>query len=548
MRSSILTTWLGLTPSLARAASFQHDLLDRFTIQRTLGVQDGRQDDGRPNHPPRALNDMLDALSAMQDTYFDLLGGTWPTAIDWTAAVMGTHVSATLSSLVTGLLGAETLQDRETCTNLLGWENIVNKYFTQISTFYYGENAFGLRHQAYDDMLWVVLGWLENIKFAETYAAKLSEASAADGDAWYGLQFSPLAAHRARIFYELAERGWDDKLCAGGMTWNPALTPYKNSITNELFISASISMYLYYPGDNNSSPYFNGRTSDFSRRRDPVFLKNAIKAYRWLREAGLTNDAGLYQDGYHITGWHKYPNGTIDPGTRRCDELEEMVYTYNQGVILTASRDLWLATGTRGYLDDGHDLVANVVRASGWPNRSPYWRGLGRAGVLEEFCDHNGQCSQDGQTFKGIFFHHLTEFCRPVSPQEKDMVSSLATDAAFDKSVYEYHMARCNAYGKWIEHNAEAALTTKNEEGLFGTWWGIPTDLDDKSILNVSQNLPEGATDYKNPRLESIDGYGTADLNDRGRGRTVETQSGGLAVLRARWQWQSVFGKDVWSL
>jgi hypothetical protein len=28
----------------------------------------------------------------------------------------------------------------------------------------------------------------------------------------------------------------------------------------------------------------------------------------------------------------------------------------------------------------------------------------------------------------------------------------------------------------------------------------------------------------------------TRDLNDRGRGRTVETQSGGVAVVRAMWE------------
>lgn len=29
------------------------------------------------------------------------------------------------------------------------------------------------------------------------------------------------------------------------------------------------------------------------------------------------------------------------------------------------------------------------------------------------------------------------------------------------------------------------------------------------------------------------------DYNDRGRGRTVETQSGGIAVLRALYQWKT---------
>jgi hypothetical protein len=33
----------------------------------------------------------------------------------------------------------------------------------------------------------------------------------------------------------------------------------------------------------------------------------------------------------------------------------------------------------------------------------------------------------------------------------------------------------------------------------------------------------------------------TADLNDRGRGRTVETQGGGVAVLRAMWEFVHMY-------
>ena len=33
----------------------------------------------------------------------------------------------------------------------------------------------------------------------------------------------------------------------------------------------------------------------------------------------------------------------------------------------------------------------------------------------------------------------------------------------------------------------------------------------------------------------------TMDLNDRGRGRTVETQAGGVAVLRAMWEFMRMY-------
>lgn len=484
------------------------------------------------------LKDVLDAIDTMQETYFDRFAGTWSDAIDWTAAVMGTHISATLNSIVDGL----DLTFDSSCSDVLKWENLVTKYYTQTGFFYFGENAFGLQNQAYDDMLWVVLGWLESTKFADMYDARRAASSDAEPTGWHGLQLSPMAAHRARIFYELASNGWDDYLCGGGMTWNPYLTPYKNAITNELFTAASISMYLYFPGDNNSAPFLatGVGTKDY-HPHDPVYLANAIKSYKWLKESEMRNDGGLYQDGFHITGWHRYPNGTINPGTGQCDELNTMVYTYNQGVLLTANRGLWLATGASSYLQDGHDLITDVMRATGWLSDDSEWHGLGRAGVMEDFCDHGLHCSQNGQTFKGIFFTHMAEFCRPLRTHEREILPQFV-QAGIDEDIYKYHLARCSAYTKWIDHNAAAALATKNDEGLFGMWWGVPYNSESQDEWkHVQQRLPDGAVDHMNP----VPPFGISmtgeDLNDRGRGRTVETQGSALAVLRAKWQWHTVY-------
>ena len=522
--------------------------------QQALVVEDEESSIVQPLRP------MLDALEVMQDQYFDIFSGTWPSAIDWTAAVMGTHVSAALSSLVTSIEATEI----STCTDLLQWHNTIDRYFAQISLFYFGENAFSIRNQAYDDMLWVVLGWLESVKFIDLYSSKhwqsFDKTGAKLGTGWHGLQLSPMAAHRARIFYELASSGWDTELCNGGMIWNPRLTPYKNAITTELFISASISMYLYFPGDNNTSPLLLQQECDKKKPpglpHDTQYLGSAVKAYKWLQESDMQSpQSGLYQDGFHVTGWFRFPNGTISPGTGECDELNSMVYTYNQGVLLTAHRGLWIATGQRSYLDDGHALVDNVIRATGWPNHDRLWRGLGRGGVLEEFCDRGGYCTQDSQTFKGIFFHHLTEFCRPLRDQERKFLEYHSD--GFDKRVYRYHLERCGAYGAWIEHNANAASVTVDPAGRYGMWWGRQyRNRTWDGQIEANPSLPTTAIDHVNdgrpadwsfqPGSES-QGFQKAkmepvhpnDINDRGRGRTVETQSGGLAVLRAQWQWAS---------
>ncbi|RAL00596.1 putative glycosyl hydrolase [Aspergillus ibericus CBS 121593] len=537
----------------------------------------------------RIYRDLLDALNVMQDDYFELWQGTWPTSIDWTAAVLGTQVSATLSSLTS--TAGDILPDAggDTKKPVLeeyasGFENLINHYFDQTSAFYYGEDAFAVRNQAFDDMLWVVLGWLENIKFQVLHTdLHYDDPSSPNGTAklrWHGTQFQTPAAHRARVFYGLASGGWDVSLCGGGMIWSPYLTPYKNAITNELYISASIGMYLYFPGDGIDSPFLESAVDDENWSdgypHEPAHLQAAIEGYSWLNASNMTGADGLYADGFHINGW----KSADDPGTGKCDVLNTMVYTYNQGVILSGLRGLWLATAVQQYLSDGHLLVSNVMTATGWPDKvSQQWKGLGRGGVLEDACDSAGSCSQNGQTFKGIFFHHLAEFCRDIRPQELRFLASANRTADGEDGweyVYEWHQARCRTYRPWIEHNANAALLAKNGDGKIGMWWG------NTSATDVSP-LPQGAIDYQNygaraEGSEPLTGllrsrgskrpsdemkgpssqrgphrWGTAskrsgftelddeaeDPNDRGRGRTVETQSGGVAVLRALYQWKT---------
>ena len=526
--------------------------------QRPLsGPEEGAHQDGDNTK----LTKVVDALKVMQSEYFEIFSATWPDCNDWTAAVMGTQVSATLSSIVASFSPIE-----ESCTEAIWWQNTVNRYFAHTFAFYFGENAFSLRNQAYDDMLWVVLGWLESIKFSNMYSRRHFQTStlrstddpAAD---WHGLQFNPAAAHRARVFYELASKGWDEDLCHGGMNWNPYLIPYKNAITNQLYAAASIAMYLYFPGDNNTSPFVvqdQPTSSDAPRtpgQQDPQYLENAIKSYKWLQDSGMISSSGLWQDGFHIKGWQRHRDGTIDRGTGECNELNTMTFTYNQGVILSASRGLWLATGARSYLDDGHALIESVVYATGWPmsrdDDPNKWQGMGRNGVMEEFCDVHGQCSQDAQTFKGIFFHHLSEFCRPLWATEEE---DFATTTDFDHIAYKGHLDRCAAYKKWIEHNAAMAESTLDSKGRFGMWWtdrkfADPSLNSDLQLMLASTFLPEGAIDYKSPYDPKADAGAppawaimpNRDFNDRGRGRTVETQAGGLAVLRARWNWEVHF-------
>jgi hypothetical protein len=404
------------------------------------------------------------------------------------------------------------------------------------------------------------------------------------------------------------------------MVWNSRLEPYKNAITNELWISASISMYRDFPGDNFTSPWaMDGGFPD----KDPRHLAAAVEGYRWLQEVNMTNSLGLFVDGYHIS--------SKTPGNVECDERDEMVYTYNQGVILSGQRSLWAVTGSPSYLDDGHRLIQSVISATGWSLRAnsavdkpehfpqgqlPPWRGLGRGGILEEQCDASGTCSQDAQTFKGIFFHHFAAFCSTLDPLhdsdgdgDEPRPAGQGLDAAAHKGISQAHTRACNAYLAWVRHNYLAALRSRDERGRFGMWWGAGAaygrgrDVLASPATDGIDHDAENTTDYRNEGtpLDAVWGSGDRwlpgrrrgqgegaggdggiarqarqqvpkqtmaehllnpasrmrpgqfavgaedpshrlheandkDPNSRGRGRTVETQMGGLALLRAYWE------------
>ncbi|KAF4447427.1 hypothetical protein F53441_9038 [Fusarium austroafricanum] len=540
------------------------------------------------------LEDALSALSALQDQFFEPDYATWPSAIDWTAAVAGTVVAGMLTTLSKAI-------DTVDLAGIDDWrvkENIISTFYAQLVGSYFGQDVLSIRGQAYDDILWVVLGWVEAIKFVRTHAdlhyPKIKSEGASPGDdlrkiidamPWQGYNWFSSFAHRSRIFWNLATHGWETKFCKGGMVWNPRLNPYKNAITNELWVSASISMYEYFPGDNFTAPWLNNAAFPDN---DPTHLEAAMRGYKWLVDVNMTNSQGLFVDGYHID--------SSKPGNTKCDVRDEMVYTYNQGVLLTGQRGLWSVSGSASYLEDGHHLIQSVIRATGWnlkgnkpmddlrqlaPGQLPPWHGLGRGGIMEEQCDASSTCSEDGQTFKGIFFHHFTTFCSPLEPLVAKKGRTI--DPSGYRRVRRIHAEACQSYLGWVKHNALAALKTRNSDGLFGMWWsaGIFNALATLDTDGINHNA-ENATDYRNqgtpddetwgglhrwvpgtghwsPLKSESDqhvmdnvkeelrprtgGYSSREVrsqgqdpNERGRGRTVETQVGGIALLRAYWE------------
>ena len=331
-------------------------------------------------HSEYWYREFQNTLATMQGPVF-WNGTTWPATIQWVGAVLNTLVVASGRSLIGaqeehrggGISGAHTTPSSV--------QSLTQKYFSDVKAYYDHEDVIQIFDAAYDDAQWVVLEWLEAIRFINQYGAYAKS--------FLGQADTARFAHRAHIFYNIVQDKFNDSLCGGGITWNPTLAPYKNAITNELFISSSIAMYLYYPGDNDTNPYPSSEylnatnitlpTLPMLEAHDGSLLAAAIEAYAWFKTHNFTNAQGLIVDGFHIS-----KNQTT------CDDRNEMVYTYNQGVLLSGLRQLWEATGDTIYLTDGYAFVETVINATGWHAQShaqaAQWAGLGRDGIMEDYC------------------------------------------------------------------------------------------------------------------------------------------------------------------
>ncbi|HEY6737475.1 MAG TPA: glycoside hydrolase family 76 protein [Actinopolymorphaceae bacterium] len=154
---------------------------------------------------------------------------------------------------------------------------------------------------------------------------------------------------------------WSD-VCGGGVIWNVD-RPYKNAVTNELFIKVAASLHNRIPGDTK-------------------YLDQALAAWEWFENSGMINNENLINDGLNDA----------------CENNGDVTWTYNQGIILGAAPELYEATGDRTYLERARAL-ADASTTSSY---------LNPGGVLTEPCEADG-CGADGPTFKGVYVRNLGE-------------------------------------------------------------------------------------------------------------------------------------------
>ena len=87
------------------------------------------------------LQDASNALTVLQADFFHPELGTWPTAIDWTAAVLQTGLSGMTSTLSEALMASG--RDSDNAITI----NVIDKFFSQAIASHFGQNALAIRGQ-----------------------------------------------------------------------------------------------------------------------------------------------------------------------------------------------------------------------------------------------------------------------------------------------------------------------------------------------------------------------------------------------------------------
>ncbi len=242
-----------------------------------------------------------------------------------------------------------------------------------------------------------------------------------DDQAWWGnawIRAYDVTGNRdyldlaGRIFDDMLA-AWDDDTCGGGVWWNPN-RDFKNAVTAELFILLAANLHNRTPGDTE-------------------YLDWAVRAWNWFMGIGLVNDELLVND-----------------GLRDCENRGEPVWTYNQGIILGATVELYRATLDPAYLAAAQSLAdASTTRL------------VDDGGILRERCEAPGNCNDDQSAFKGIYQRYLASL---------------------------YAATGEPAYREFLLRHARSLWASRNADNAFGLSWNGPIDRVDSQRQIAAAN------------------------------------------------------------
>jgi hypothetical protein len=226
------------------------------------------------------------------------------------------------------------------------------------NTFNKANKAYGIRNflnDSNDDEGWWAEAWIDA----------------------YDLTKRPQYLGMAETIFEDMTTQWDSTTCGGGVWWSKDLknSPYKNAITNELFLEIAASLA--------------NRESD--GRRKAQYLAWAQKEWQWFSASGMINAGNLINDGLDAA----------NPAA--CTNNNGTTWTYNQGVILGGLAELWAATHDPVLLEKARAIANAAMTNLVTP-----------AGVLKEPAGKGPDLPQ----FKGIFLRNLVRLNRAAPRAE----------------------------------------------------------------------------------------------------------------------------------
>ncbi|SPO30495.1 related to DCW1 - Mannosidase, GPI-anchored membrane protein [Ustilago trichophora] len=226
-------------------------------------------------------------------------------------------------------------------------------------------------------------------------------ADSTDDTGWYALAMLKMfdITHDTKYLdYAVLDakylKSFESSACGGGIIWDIPSKSYKNAISNELYLALTAGLA--------------NRLQD--KKEAKKWLNIAKAQYNWFLHSGMINTQSLINDGL----------------TDDCKNNGKTIWSYNQGVILGAAVELFLADNFKiEYLNQAQ-RIANAVIASPAFNSN--------SGILVESCEASGSCNTDQDAFKGIFMRNLDKLNRVLSRGPYTKYIQLQTKQAYNKA------------------------------------------------------------------------------------------------------------------
>ena len=287
----------------------------------------------------------------------------------------------------------------------------------------YAVNRAGEKGQAnvtgvlnvYDDQMWLIRELLESYRLTgkEAYLEKAEYLTAYVLDGWDTT---------------LDEQGNEH----GGITWGPGYTT-KHACSNGPLISPLVWLHELYKGKSDKiehryidkSDRQNRRTKDVEKQQ--YYLDYAKAIYNW-QKSHLLNAEGVYAD---------MMGGCVPDCEVRYEEIDGQRYrantplteavgealTYNSGTMLSGAVDLYRATGTESYAEDGRKLAKNSFDQFATLGQDvPQYYSFGSDGFKN--------------WFNGVLMRSYQEAAASIAPRAKDYLHVFQQNLDFGYDHY----------------------------------------------------------------------------------------------------------------